>query len=387
MSSDLPSLLGGTPICPQGPPPWPAADPGVLDALRSAHGDGSWGEYLGPHVPALEALLAEVHGVPHAHTCSSGTLAVEIALRALGVRPGDEVVLGAYDYEPNFLTVHRLAATPVLVDVSPVNACVDPAGLESAIGPKTKAILVSHLHGGLVAMSRVMEVAGRTGTRVVEDAAQVSGATVEGRPAGSWGDVGILSFGGSKLLTAGRGGALLTRDADVLQRTRLALSRGVQQWAALCQLQAAVLIPQIRKLPNMTMLRHERVTQLVEALRDVPGLTPFRNDLPDSRPAYFKLGFFLDEEAFGLSRDLFVKAVRAEGIAFDPGFRALHVGRTPSRYKAAGPLVHAETAGRSVVCLHHPVLSLGPEAIEEVAVAVRRIYRNATRLRSLPAPE
>jgi dTDP-4-amino-4,6-dideoxygalactose transaminase len=387
MSTDPPALLGGPPVRSQGPPAWPVADPDVLDVLRAAHADGSWGQYLGPHVPALEALLAEVHGVPHAVTCSSGTLAVEVALRALGVGPGDEVVLGAYDYEPNFLTVHQLGATPVLVDISPVNGCVDPAALESAIGPETKAILVSHLHGGLVPMSRVMEIATRRGTRVVEDAAQVSGATVEGRPAGSWGDVGVLSFGGSKLLTAGRGGAILTRHADLVQRARLALSRGVQQWAALSQLQAAVLVPQMRKLPEMTALRHECVQQLVEALRSVPGLRPFQNDLPDSRPAYFKFGFFLDEQAFGLSRDLFVKAMRADGIAFDPGFRALHVGRTPSRYKAAGSLVHAETAGRSVVCLHHPVLSLGPEAIEEVAVAVRRIYGNATRLRALPAPQ
>src|SRR5262245_12346575 len=159
MSPDVPALLGGPPIRPQSPPPWPVADPDVFDALRAAHADGSWGQYLGPHVPALEALLAEVHGVPHALTCSSGSLAVEVAVRALGVEPGDEVVLGAYDYEPNFLTVHHLGATPVLVDISPTNGCLDPAALESAIGPKTKAILVSHLHGGLVPMSRVMEVA------------------------------------------------------------------------------------------------------------------------------------------------------------------------------------------------------------------------------------
>src|SRR5262245_42305259 len=384
MSHGVPAFLGGTPVRPQGPPAWPAADLDVLDALRSAHADGSWGQYLGPHVSALETLLAEVHGVPHALTCSRG--AVEGALQALGVGPGDEVVLGAYDYEPNFLTLHHLGAIPVLVDVSPTNGCLDPAGLESAIGPKTKAILVSHLHGGLVPMARVMEIAARVGMRVVEDAAQVSGATVECRPAGSWGDVGVLSFGGSKLLTAGRGGAILTAHADVLQRARLALSRGVQQWAALSQLQAAVLIPQVRKLPEMTALRHEHVQQLVEALRDVPGLRPFRNELPDSRPAYFKVGFFLDEDAFGVPRDLFVKAMRAEGIAFDPGFRALHIGRTASRYKATESLVHAQTAGRSVVCLHHPVLSLGPEAVEEVVVAIRRINRNATRLRSLPAP-
>lgn len=381
MSDDIPALLGGPPVRPEGPPDWPNPDPDVLDAVRTAHADGSWGKYLGPNVPRLEELLAEVHGVPHVVTCGSGTLAVEVALRAVGVGPGDEVILAAYDFEPSFLTVHNLAARPVLADVSPTNASLDPAALEAAITPATKAILASHLHGGVVPMSAVTEIAGRHSIAVVEDAAQASGATVEGRPAGTWGDVGVLSFGGSKLLTAGRGGAVLTHHADIFQRARLALGRGVQQWAALSELQAAVLIPQVRKLPEMTAIRHERVRQLLDAIRDVPGLRPFGPDPPDSRPAYYKLGFFLDEAAFGLPRDQLLKALRAEGIAFDPGFRALHVGRAPARYRAAGLLPNAESAGRTVVGLHHPVLALGPAEIDQVASAIRKTYRNAARLR------
>jgi dTDP-4-amino-4,6-dideoxygalactose transaminase len=267
------------------------------------------------------------------------------------------------------------------VDVSPTSACLDPAGLETAITPATRAILVSHLHGGIASMSVVMEVARRHGLTVVEDAAQATGATVEGRPAGTWGDVGVLSFGGSKLLTAGRGGAILTRNPDIFQRARLALGRGVQQWAALSDLQAAVLVPQLRKLPEMTARRHDRVRQLLDAIPGIPGLRPFGPEPLESRPAYYKLGFFLDEDAFGLSRGLFVKALRAEGIAFDPGFRALHVGRAPARYRATGSLTHAETTGRTVVGLHHPVLSLGPADIDQVAAAIRKTYRNAARLR------
>ncbi len=267
------------------------------------------------------------------------------------------------------------------MDVSPANACLDPAGLEAAITPATRAILASHLHGGIVPMSAVTAIARRHSVAVIEDAAQATGATVEGRPAGSWGDVGVLSFGGSKLLTAGRGGAVLTRQPDYFQRARLALGRGVQQWAALSELQAAVLVPQLRKLPDMTAIRHDRVRRLLDAIRDVPGLRPFGPEPPESRPAYYKLGFFLDEEAFGLPRDLFVKALRAEGIAFDPGFRTLHVGRAPARYRAVGNLTHAENAARTVIGLHHPVLALGPAEVEQVATAIRKTYRNAARLR------
>jgi perosamine synthetase len=386
MDPDTPALLGGPPVRPDGPPDWPPADPDVLAALQAAHADGSWGKYLGPNVPRLEELLAAQHGVPHVATCASGTLAVEIALRAVGVGPGDEVILGGYDFEPSFLTVHQLGARPVLVDVSATNASLTAGSLEAAITPATRAILVTHLHGGLVPMSGVMEVARRHSVAVVEDAAQACGATVEGRPAGSWGDVGVLSFGGSKLLTAGRGGAVLTGRADLFQRARLILGRGVQQWAALSELQAAVLIPQLRRLAEMTTLREQRVGQLLATIADVPGLRPFCPLPPDSRPAYYKLGFFYDEFSFGLPRDVFVKAVRAEGIAIDPGFRALHVGRAPSRYRTAGSLPNAETAGRTVVALHHPVLALGAADVGQVAAAVRKTYRNAARLRRIPDP-
>ena len=378
---DTPALLGGRPVRPEGPPPWPPPDAGVLEALRAVHADDSWGQYLGPNIPRLEQRLAEMHALPHVATCASGTLAVEVALRALGVGPGDEVILAGYDFEPSFLSVHNLGARPVLVDVLRTTAGIDPAGVEAAVTPATKAILASHLHGGLVPMSELTAVASRLGVPVVEDACQAAGATVEGRPAGTWGDAGVLSFGGSKLLTAGRGGAILTRHPEVFQRARLALGRGVQQWAALSELQAAVLLPQVRKLAEKTALREGRVRQLLDAIRDVPGLRPFGPPPSDSRPAYYKLGFFLDEAAFGLPRDVFVKALRAEGVAFDPGFRALHVGRAPGRYRAAGPLTHAETAGRTVVGLHHPVLALGPADVEQVATAVRKTYRNATRLR------
>lgn len=381
MQDDTPAILGGRPVRPSGPPIWPLPDAGVLDALRAAYGNGSWGQYLGPNVPALEAMLAEAHGVARAVTCASGTLAVEIGLRALGVGPGDEVVLGAYDFESTFLSVHAIGAQPVLVDVSAENACLDPGGLEAAITPATKAVIATHLHGGLVPMSEVVAVAGRHGVPVLEDAAQATGATVQGKPAGSWGDVGVLSFGGSKLVTAGRGGAILTRRADLHQRARLALARGVQQWGALSELQAAVVLPQLKDLPARTAHRSKRVERLLQSLRDLTGLKPFANNVSESRPAYYKLGFFFDEDAFGLSRDEFVKAVRAEGVAFDAGFRALHVGRAGGRYRAAGPLSRAETAGRTVVGLHHPVLSLGEADVEQVAAAVRKTYRNAARLR------
>jgi len=383
-ASDLPALLGGTPVRPEGPPAWPLPDAEVQAAVAAAVAAGAWGQYHGEHVCALESELAAFHAVPHALTCASGTLAVEAALRALRVGPGDEVVMAAYDYEPTFLGIHAVGAKPVLVDLHPDNWQLDPARLEAAFTPQTKAIVCSHLHGGIVPMREVVDIARGRGVGVVEDTAQATGATVQGRPAGTCGDVGTLSFGGSKLVTAGRGGALLFRDPQLHQRAKLWLSRGLQQWAPLSELQAAALRPQLRKLPEMTRRRAGNVGNLLAGLSSIPGLVPFANSVADSLPAFYKLGFRYDPDAFGLPRELFVKALRAEGVAFDPGFKALHVGRSPSRFRAAGELPHATAAHDHCVTLYHPVLALSHADVQQVADAVAKVYRHRDRFPSEP---
>ncbi|MFO0799753.1 MAG: DegT/DnrJ/EryC1/StrS family aminotransferase [Gemmataceae bacterium] len=366
-----PAILGGAPAFPDGPPRWPRLDPAAVFAAAAA--DGSWGRYHGPHVPALDADLAALHGVPHALTCASGTLAVEAALRAVGVGPGDEVVMAGYDYEPNFLTVHAVGARPVLADVAPHNWNLDPAALDAAASPRTKAVLCSHLHGGLVPMPAVCAWAAARNVGVVEDASQATGATIAGKSAGAWGDVGTLSFGGTKLVTAGRGGALLFRERAPFQRAKLWLHRGTQAWAPLGELAAALVRPQLAALAEGTVRRAERVALLLRELAGVPGLAPFENAV-DGVPAFYRVGFRFDPGAFGLTRAVFVAALRAEGVAFDAGFTSLHAGRSPSRFRAAGALTEATAAGLGCVGLHHPVLWGEEEDVRRVAAAVCGVY-------------
>jgi dTDP-4-amino-4,6-dideoxygalactose transaminase len=375
----LPALLGGEPIRPGGPPDWPPPDEAVRAALEAAYRDGSWGKYHGGHVRRLEERLAAEHGIDFALTCGSGTFAVELALRALRVGPGDEVVLAAYDYGGNFLAVHAVGALPVLADVDPDNWNLAPAALEAAFGPATRAVIASHLHGGLVPMRELTALAAARGVRVVEDAAQAPGATAQGRPAGTWGDAGVLSFGGSKLLSAGRGGALLTGHADVHQRARLALNRG-NQVCPLSELQAAVLLPQLDRLAERNARRARAAAFLGRRLGAVPGLRPYRNREAAGEPGYYKLGLQFDAARFGLSRARLVAAARAEGVALDEGFRALHAGRSPSRFRRAGPLTEADRAHAGAVVLHHPVL-LGSDAeLGQVAAAVEKVHAHAARL-------
>jgi perosamine synthetase len=376
----MPAILGGPPVRPQGPPDWPLPDDAILRALHAAYQDGSWGKYHGAYVEELEGRLTRDHGVEFALTCGSGTFAVELALRALRIGVGDEVIVAGYDYSGNFLGVHAVGARPVLVDIDADNWNFTVERLADAISAVTRAVIVSHLHGGVVPMEEVMAVATAHGLRVIEDAAQAPGGVVQGRKAGSWGDVGILSFGGSKLVTAGRGGALVTRHADVHQRARVAMNRG-NRVCPLSELQAAVVLPQLDRLDARNAHRARSVRLLFEQLRDVPGIRPFTNRCADCEPGFYKVGFQFDETQFGLSRDRFLAAVRAEGIAFDEGFRALHVGRSPSRFRKAGDLAEAERAHAGVVVLHHPVLLGSPADIEEIARAVQRVYANADRLR------
>lgn len=380
VSSDLPALLGGVPVRPQGPPDWPPADETVRQALERAYAEGSWGRYFGGNVEQLEQRLARFFEVEHVLTCASGTYALELALRALKVGPGHEVVLAAYDYPGSFLAVHAIGARPVLVDVAADswNLAVDK--VEAALTPATRAILASHLHGGLVPMRQLMELAGRHGVGVIEDAAQAPGARVQGRAAGAWGDVGVLSFGGSKLLTAGRGGAVLSRRADVHQRARVWLLRG-NHICPLSELQAAVLLPQLEQLPARHQHRLASVRWLRAQVQALAGLQLFAGGGADDEPAYYKVGMQLDASAFGLDRDRLAAAVRAEGIAIDEGFRALHVGRSPSRLRLAGPAPEAERAHAGCLVLHHPVL-LGSEAdLREVIAALCRVQAHADRLR------
>jgi dTDP-4-amino-4,6-dideoxygalactose transaminase len=225
-----------------------------------------------------------------------------------------------------------------------------------------------------------MAWAAQRGVRVVEDAAQAPGAVVQGKKAGTWGDAGVLSFGGSKLLTAGRGGALLTRHADVAQRARVWLHRG-NHICPLSELQAAVLLPQLDKLDTRTARRADRIRLLVEHLRDVPGLVPFTSRDAHNQPAYYKLGLQYDSSVFGLPREVLINAARAEGVALDAGFPSLHRGRSPSRLRKVGALPHSDRAHDDALVLHHPVLLEEDVAIREVVEALQKIHAHAGRLR------
>jgi len=342
-------------------------------AVKQSLEEGGWGQYHGPNTRLLAERLSSYHGVEFVELCCSGTFAIELALRALQIGPDDEVILAAYDFIGNFNDVVAVGARPVLIDLDPDNWNLDPEMIREAIGPKTRAVLVSHLHGGVVPMKRVVEIAREHGLRVIEDACQMPGAMVEGRKAGTWGDVGVISFGGSKLLSAGRGGAMLTSSPEIRQRAQVYCNRGNHAYP-LSELQATVLLPQLERLDDRNRERSASVTKLAESLKSLSGLRLLDNRESSVFPGYYKLGFQYDSDGFdGLSRDLFAQAARAEGIEFNAGFRALHLCRSSRRFRKAGELAIATMADSNMLILHHPALLEGHVAIDQVTRGIHRI--------------
>jgi dTDP-4-amino-4,6-dideoxygalactose transaminase len=389
-SNDIepPAILGGSPIRPEGPPAWPPAlSPerpewpeweNVALALRRSVEDGSWGRYHGPNTSLLVERLSSYFEVEFVELCCSGTFAVELALRALQIGDGDEVILSDYDFIGNFNDIVAVGARPVLIDVDPENWNLAPERIVEAIGPKTRAILASHLHGGMVPMKRVVEIAREHGLSVIEDACQTPGATVEGRKAGTWGDVGVISFGGSKLLSAGRGGAMLTASPAVKQRAQLYCNRGNHAYP-LSELQATVILPQLAHLDHRNQQRASGVSKLAEALGHIPGFRSLKNRTPSTTPGYYKLGFQYIPREFGdLPRDAFVRAAQAEGVDLKAGYSAFHKCRSSRRFRKHGELESAAEADAGMVILHHPALVEGEKNLSQVGRCVEKLRRWAS---------
>ncbi len=367
--------VDGLPRVTCGPFDWPIADEEVLAALEAAFRDGSWGRYLGPHGEALVGDFRTFFAREHAILCSSGTIGVEIALRGCGVEADDEVILAGYDFPGNFRAIEAIGARPVLVDVDANTWCLDAEALEEATkadGSRVKAVLVSHLHGGLANMPKIIALARDQRWAVVEDACQQPGATIEGRPVGSWGDASVLSFGGSKLLTAGRGGAVLTDNAHIHQRMKVHAERGNQAFP-LSELQAAVLRPQLVKLAERNQLRAQRVATLRQATTKLSAWLRPVACRPNWQPVYYKLAWsFTPAENEPEMRDKLIAMLYAAGAPIDAGFRGF-VGRTDRRCRKAGTLDCSTKLSRSTVIMHHPVLL----AHEKAALQVARVLDHA----------
>ncbi len=381
--TEKPALLGGAPVVSEGPSPWPISDEAIANVFARLQSSGAWGQYHAEHTQDLISNFRQQYQAEQIILTSSGTSAVELALRGLNVSQDDEVILAAYDFKANFTNVVLLGATPVLVDIDRESGQLDVDQVAAAISSKTKAILTSHLHGGMVDMVWLRNLADERDIPIIEDCCQVSSrAVIDGRVAGSFGDVAVLSFGGSKLLTSGRGGAVLTNRADIAQRIRLYNERGNEAYP-LSEMQAAVLVSQLDQIEERHRRRLIGAESITEALGSETCLRPFTR-CPKAISDYYKFGMWYHETLMGgLSRDLFCRAMQAEGVPLYPGFAALHRIHARRRFRQVGELENASYAHDSVVILHHPFLLKGRQAANQFREALDKIQEHATILKNV----
>ncbi len=258
-------------------------DEAVLQVLRS-------GQYIGGStISIFETAFAECCGVPHAIGCNSGTDALILALRGLGIGPGDEVITTSFSFFATAEAISAVRATPVFVDVQEGSYLMDPDRIEAAITPTTRALLPVHLFGRPVDMEQINAIARSHGLLVIEDCAQATGASWAGKPVGSWGDAGCFSFFPTKNLgAAGDGGAVVCRDPELAARVRELAVHGMPRRylhtnlgynSRLDALQAAVLQVKLPHLAGWVERRRAIAARYLRELADVPGMA-----LPEPGP-------------------------------------------------------------------------------------------------------
>lgn len=294
-----------------------------------------WISSQGSFVKRFEAEIAKRLGVEHVLAVSNGTVALHLAVLALGIGPGDEVLVPNLTFAATINTVIQAGATPVIVDVDPQSWNMDPAAAAAAVTPRTKAIMPVHLYGQPAEMSALMALAERHKLFVIEDAAEAMGSAYKGRACGAIGDSGTFSFFSNKLITTGEGGAVVFRDAAVAQRARRLRDHGMdaakRYWHVevgynyrLTNLQAAVGCAQLERLNEFLAGKLEVARQYGEKLGEVDDLT-LPAVLPGHLNSYWAYSVIGDFESLGITRDEFMGRLDKAGIETRPLFYPLHV--------------------------------------------------------------
>jgi dTDP-4-amino-4,6-dideoxygalactose transaminase len=331
------ALLGGEAIKTTAFPAWPAYDEKEEKALMDVLKSRVWWKTPGTASFKFEKDFAAYHEAKFGISVTNGTAALEIAIAALDIRPGDEVIIPDFTFVATASSVLFAGALPVLVDVDPETYCIDPELVEAAITPRTKAIIVVHLGGHPADMDAILKIAKKHGLKVIEDSAHAHGSEWNGRKVGAIGDIGTFSFQQSKLMTAGEGGMIITNDPDLelIARSVHDCGRMPGEWFyahfiygsnyRLSEWQGAVLSQQLTRLPEQTALRTKNAAFLDKALKEIEGITPQKMAAEATCHGRYAYIFYYDKAAFsGVSTNRFIEALEKEGIPTQASYPPVH---------------------------------------------------------------
>ena len=301
----------------------------VVDAIRS-----SWISSTGLYVERFEREFADLCGTRAAISIANGTSALHLALLALGVGPGDEVIVPSLTYIATANAVRYCGAEPVFADIEPETWCLDPNAVETAVTDRTRGVIAVHLYGHPADMDAIQTVADRHGLWIVEDAAESHGAKYRGRPTGGLGSIGVFSFYGNKIVTSGEGGAITVDDRELEERIRLLRGQGMDPARRyyfpivgynyrLTNVACAILCAQLERFPELIAGRQRIFDGYRRRLEGVAGIG-FQPVATWATPAPWLFCITVDSERLGCSRDELAAVLDRAGIETRPFFRPLH---------------------------------------------------------------
>lgn len=306
---------------------WPFADEREKIRLQEVLDSHEWWRGAGRMVKEFEQKFADFHQAKYALGVSNGTLALEIALKALGVTEGDEVIVPAFTFASTATAVLNCGASPVFCDIKADTFCMDPAAFEKCITDKTKAVIPVHMAGHLCDMEQISCIAHRNNIRIIEDAAHAQGGEWNGHKVGYYSDIAAFSFQNRKIMTCGEGGALITNNEELYQKAFLLHSVGRPEGdivyehivmgtnARMSEFHAAVLICQLERLEYMNKVREENANKLNEFLQDIPGIEVQKFDGKCTLNTHYMYMFYYDMHYFhNMDRETFIDEMNKAGI-------------------------------------------------------------------------
>jgi perosamine synthetase len=352
----------------------------VRDCLET-----NWISSLGRYITRFEESFAAWNGMPHGVAMSSCTAALHATFVALGIGPGDEVVIPDFTLIVSANTVVQAGAKPVLVDADPGTWCLDPDRIEERITPRTKAILAVHMYGHPSDMDAIGRIAGERGLAVVEDCAEAHGAEVSGRKVGTFGTASCFSFYGNKILTTGEGGMVLTRDPELARRLRLLRDQAFERPRfvhrqmgfnyRLTNLQAAIGLAQTERADVKVAKKRQIAGWYLELLSGCPDVAVQR-EAPGARSVYWMFGVTL-EERFLQGRDAVMQELAEAGVETRAFFCPMHLqpvfaGRDPRFPDCSGSFPVSEGLWKRGLYLPSGLGLTRPQAEEVVARLLER---------------
>lgn len=349
----------------------------VIKAIKSG-----WISSKGKFIPEFEEKFVRYCGAKYGVATSNGTVALHLALTALGIKEGNEVIVPTLTFIATANAVRYTGATPVFVDSHPDYWCIDPEKVEEAITSRTRAITPVHLYGHPCDMDAILDIAKRHNLYIIEDAAEAHGAEYKGRKVGSFGDIGCFSFYGNKIITTGEGGMCLTNDERLADNMRILRDQGMnpnkRYWHdiigfnyRMTNVQAAIGVAQLERIDSLIKQKRENAGLYNELLEDVDGIS-FPPEASWAKSVYWMYSIIV-EDNFGISRDELMLKLKKQRIDTRPFFYPIH---TMPPYRDCLRLPVAEELSRKGLNLPSGA-TLKEEHIRRIAGLLRNRNVNA----------